>query len=59
MKSIKTTLAGCLVSSGVGMAQSDDPLIKVIGQVIIIVGPILLGYAAKDHDVTGGSRVLS
>lgn len=53
MKNWKTTLFGGLIAAGAGLAQSDDAILKTIGQVLSIVGPVLLGLFAKDHNVSG------
>lgn len=55
MKNWKTTLFGGLTAAGLGLAQSDDPILKTIGQILCVVGPILLGLFAKDSNVTGGT----
>lgn len=55
MKNWKTTLFGGLTAAGMGLTQSDDPLLKTIGQILIVVGPVLLGIFAKDINVTGGA----
>lgn len=56
MKSWKTTLFGALTAAGGGLTQADDPTLKMIGQVLMVLGPILLGICAKDHNVTGGDN---
>lgn len=53
MKNWKTTACGAITAAGVGMSQSDNPTIKMIGQVLMVVGPLLMGFVAKDFNVTG------
>ena len=55
MKSWKTTLFGALTACGAGLSQSNDPTLKMISQILMIVGPVLFGVFAKDKDVTGGT----
>lgn len=54
-KNWKTTLGGALLAAGTGLTQVDDPLLSAIGQAMTIAGSLLLGYFAKDSNVTGGS----
>ena len=54
MKNWKTTLFGCLTAAGAGMSQQPGTAGQ-IGQIISIIGPILLGIFAKDGNVTGGT----
>lgn len=54
MKNWKTTVFGCLTAAGAGMAQMPGTPGQ-IGQVVSIVGPLLLGIFAKDGNVTGGT----
>lgn len=54
MKNWKTTLFGAITAAGIGLTQTDDPILKTIGQIIAILGPVLLGLFAKDSNVTGG-----
>ena len=54
MKSWKTTLFGAITALGTYLATIDDPIIKTIGQILVVVGPVLLGIFAKDANVTGG-----
>lgn len=54
MKNWKTTLFGAIISVGAGMATQPGS-VGTIGQVIGIVGPLLLGIVAKDSNVTGGT----
>jgi acetyl-CoA carboxylase carboxyltransferase component len=55
MKSWKTTLFGAITAAGLGMSQSADGIVQVIGQIMAILGPVLLGVFAKDSTVTGGT----
>jgi hypothetical protein len=57
MKSWKTTLFGALTAAGVGMATADDAIVKTIGQILAVIGPVLMGLFAKDSNVTGGTVV--
>ena len=54
-KNWKSTLFGAVTAAGIGMAQSGDGFIQTIGQVLAVIGPILLGLFAKDANVTGGT----
>lgn len=55
MKSWKTTLFGGVTAAGLGLSQSEDPILKTIGQILAVIGPVLMGIFAKDSNVTGGS----
>lgn len=55
MKNWKTTLFGGLTAAGMGLTQSEDPTLKTLGQILVVVGPILMGIFAKDVNVTGGT----
>lgn len=57
MKSWKTTLFGAITACGMGLSQTDDAILKTIGQILAIVGPVLMGIFAKDAQVTGGTVV--
>jgi hypothetical protein len=52
----KTTLAGIITAIGVGFSQATDPTLQFIGKILLLVGPLLLGAMAKDHNVTGGTK---
>lgn len=54
-KNWKTSLGGALLAAGTGLTQVDDPILAAIGQVMAIAGSLLLGYFAKDSNVTGGT----
>jgi len=56
MKNWKTTIFGCLTAAGAGMSQQPGT-VGTVGQIISIVGPLLLGIFAKDSNVTGGNIV--
>lgn len=55
MRNWKTTLFGGITAAGIGLASADDPILKTIGQIMAIIGPVLLGIFAKDQNVTGGT----
>ena len=55
MKNWKTTVFGGITAAGAGLAMSEDPILKTIGQILAVVGPVLFGLFAKDSNVTGGS----
>lgn len=55
MKSWKTTLFGAITAAGLGMSQSEEPIVKSIGQILAVIGPILMGLFSKDSNVTGGT----
>lgn len=56
MKNWKTTLCGGMIAAGSGLMQSDEPTLKAIGQILSVVGPLLLGLLAKDLNVTRGTK---
>jgi hypothetical protein len=55
MKNWKSTLFGGITAAGIGLAQHGEGTLSAIGQVMAVVGPILLGLFAKDANVTGGT----
>jgi hypothetical protein len=55
VKSWKTTLAGIVTAIGAGLSQTDDPTLKIIGQILMVLGPIIFGVVAKDSNVHGGT----
>jgi len=57
MKNWKTTLFGAITASGIGMSQSGDGVVQVIGQVLSILGPIFMGIFCKASNVSGGKLV--
>lgn len=56
MKSWKTSLASTVAACGLAMQASDDENVKLIGQVLSIIGTFLIGFFSKDNNVTGGTR---
>jgi len=56
MKNWKTTLCGVLMAVGGFLATQDQPTMKLAGQGLIVIAPILFGLSAKDHNTTGGSK---
>lgn len=55
-KSWKTTLFGAVTALGMYLAQQEG-LYAVVGQILVVVGPVLMGLFSKDANVTGGSVV--
>lgn len=55
MKNWKTTLFGAITAAGLGMSQSSEAIVQTIGQILAVLGPILLGIFSKDANVTGGT----
>jgi hypothetical protein len=55
MKNWKTTLFGGITAAGMGLATTDDAILKTIGQILAVLGPVLMGIFAKDANVTGGT----
>lgn len=53
-KSWKTTLAGALSALGAYFITLDG-YYQIVGQVLVIAGPVLMGLFAKDSNVTGGT----
>ena len=54
-KSWKTSLGGILLALGGILTQQSNHIMQLIGAVLSAVGALLLGLAAKDSNVTGGS----
>lgn len=54
MKNWKTTVGGLLLAAGTGLQAMDEPY-KTIGVIMVAVGGALLGFSAKDYNVTGGT----
>jgi hypothetical protein len=48
----KTTLGGALSAAGAALVGSEDETVRLIGQLLTIIGPIILGLAARDNGVT-------
>ena len=46
----KTTIAGLIGAVGAYFASTENPSLKLFGQVLTAVGIALLGYVSKDHD---------
>ena len=55
MKNWKTTLFGCLTAAGLGMINSEDATVKLIGQLLSVISPIIWAVYTKDKNVTGGN----
>lgn len=56
MKNWKTTVGGILAAVGSYLVNSNQTgWINILGQVCSAVGLLLLGGAAKDKNVTGGT----
>jgi hypothetical protein len=53
MRSWKTTVSGVLIAVGTWLTNNEDGNLKVIGQVLTFVGTVLLGFMAKDYNVSG------
>ena len=53
MKNWKTTVAGILTAVGMYLQNNESGTLKLIGQVLSFAGSILLGFMAKDYNVTG------
>lgn len=53
MKNWKTTIGGLLMTIGLALSSTDE--LKNYGLVLQGVGGLLLGFAAKDNNVTGGT----
>ena len=49
MKNWKTTLGGVLAAIGTYLTNSQTGVLNVIGQIMSIVGTLLLGTAAADY----------
>jgi len=49
----KTTLGGILSAAGTYLTNSTSGWLHIVGQVLTMVGLLLLGGMAKDHNVTG------
>lgn len=44
----KTTLGGALLALGGPLSQSDTPWVAALGSILVVAGPILLGFSARD-----------
>lgn len=56
MTNWKTSLGGVLAALGAALSQNGDTTIKSIGGVLAALGALLMGLAAKDFNVTGGTK---
>ena len=56
MVSWKTSLGGIILALGGVLTQQSDHTLQLIGGVLSAVGALLMGLAAKDHNVTGGTK---
>jgi hypothetical protein len=56
MTSWKTTVGGLILALGATCTQMDDSTYKLIGGVLSAIGALILGIAAKDSNVTGGTK---
>ncbi len=52
MKSWKTTFGGFLSAIGITLSQSSDKVLGPIGAILMAVGTLLIGYAARDNSVS-------
>lgn len=55
MKNWKTTIGGTVAALGTVLSASDNHTHKIIGLIATGLGMLLLGGAAKDNNVTGGT----
>ena len=55
MTNWQTSLGGVIAALGGVFTQQSDHTVQLIGGVLSAVGLLILGLAAKDHNVTGGS----
>lgn len=56
MKNWKTTAAGAAVAIGQYLITVTEPAwLHTVGNVMVTLGSIALGYFAKDSNVTGGT----
>ena len=55
MKNWKTTLAGILLGVGTPLATAGDGIYKTIGTIAATIGGLLLGFAARDANVSSAS----
>ena len=55
-KNWKTTLCGAIAGIGAYMAaMPEPPIVPLIGKSLVVAGPLMLGFFAKDNNVTGGN----
>jgi uncharacterized membrane protein YedE/YeeE len=51
----KTTLGGLLTAIGTYLAGLTEPAwLVMVGKGLVVAGPLILGFFAKDSNVTGG-----
>lgn len=55
MKNWKTTVGGILSAAGIGLAGGGSGTLHIVGTILASVGALLMGGAAKDSNVTGGT----
>lgn len=55
MKSWKTTVGGILLGIGTPLVAAGDGIYKTVGVVLSTIGGLIVGLAAKDSNVTGGT----
>jgi len=48
----KTTLGGVFTSIGLPLVNSDEDWVRTLGQILVFVGPLLMGVGARDSDKT-------
>lgn len=58
MKNWKTTVGGAMTAIGLTLKNHGSASYEYwIGEVLEILGPLVIGLTAKDHDVTGQNEV--
>ena len=55
MKNWKTTVGGILLGIGTPLAAAGEGIYKTIGVALATAGGLIVGLAAKDNNVTGGT----
>lgn len=55
-KSWKTTVGGIFAAIGTGLALATSPVLKIVGTILGGLGTVIVGAAAKDSNVTGGTK---
>ena len=56
MTNWKTSVGGIILALGAMCTQMNDSTYKLIGGVLSAIGALFLGLAAKDSNVTGGTK---